>query len=55
MRLAFTADTSKQNNGNGKHNNGELYMADWPVTVYDSSGQHVQSATTNHYGKANFN
>lgn len=47
--------TYTDSNGNGRHNNGELYMADWPVTVYDSTNRPVQSATTNQYGKANFN
>lgn len=47
--------TYQDSNGNGRHNNGEAYMADWPVTIYDSAGQAIQSATTNQYGKANFN
>lgn len=47
--------TYSDNNGNGRHNNGEAYIADWSVGVYDSAGQPVQSATTNQYGKANFN
>lgn len=47
--------TYQDSNGNGRHNNGEPYLADWPVTIYDSTGQPLQSATTNQYGKANFN
>lgn len=47
--------TYTDSNGSSTHNTGESYLADWQVTVYDSQGQNVQNAVTNHYGKANFN